>query len=128
MILNEDPLVTHRTFGVAALMAFIGRHCVPGLTLETRFEGLTLLARPMILLATRTIKQAMTGWAIGGGLGPVHVILTTEAPAGRTAFSSTSMIESVIGVEPPFRVHAIIGTVDKRWKLGAAVIMTVGFQ
>ena len=35
--------MTHETFGVAALMAFIAHHCVLGLTLETRFEGLTLL-------------------------------------------------------------------------------------
>ena len=128
LIIDGDPLTKHATFSVAALMVFIGHHCVLGLTLETRFEGLTLVTHQMIQLATRAVKLTMTGWAIGGGLGPAHVILTIEAPAGRTAFPLTGMIGSVIGVEPPVTVHAIIGTVDKGRKRGTVIKMMVGFQ
>ena len=40
----------------------------------------------------------------------------------------TSVIGPIIGVEPPFTVHAIIGAVDKRGKGRAAIKMIIGFQ
>ena len=38
------------------------------------------------------------------------------------------MIGPIVGVEPPFTVHAIIRTVDKGRKGRAAMKMMIGFQ
>ena len=40
----------------------------------------------------------------------------------------TSVIDSIIGIEPSFTVHTIIGAVDKRGKGRATVKMIVGFE
>ena len=40
----------------------------------------------------------------------------------------TSVIGSIVGVEPSFTVHTIIGAVDKRRKGRAAIKMIVGFE
>ena len=40
----------------------------------------------------------------------------------------TSVIGSIVGVEPSFTVHAIIGAVDKRRKGGAAIKMMIGLE
>ena len=40
----------------------------------------------------------------------------------------TSVIGSVVGVELPFTVHAIIGAVDKSRKGRAPIKMIIGFQ
>ena len=40
----------------------------------------------------------------------------------------TSVMGPIVGVEPPFTVHTIIGAVDKRGKGCAAIKMIVGFE
>ena len=63
-----------------------------------------------------------------GGSGVTHIIRTVKVPTRSAASPLTSVIGSVVGVEPPFTVHAIIGSVDKRGKGRAAIKMIIGFQ
>ena len=51
-----------------------------------------------------------------------------ESATRRTTSPLTDMIGPIVGVEPPFTVHAIIRTVDKGRKGRAAIKMIIGFQ
>ena len=128
VVLDEYPFLTHGAFGVPALVTFVGDDRVLGLTLETAFDGLTLCTDFMMSFALTAVKLAVTQAAILGGASATHIIRTIKAPTRGTASPLTSVIGSVVGVEPPFTVHTIIGAVDKRGKGRAAIKMIVGFQ
>ena len=128
MVLDGHPFLTHEAFGVPALVTLVADDCVLGLTLATAFDGLTLPADHMILHTMDTIKLAVTRSAILGGAGTPHIIRTIKAPTRRATSPLTSVIGSVVGVEPPFTVQTIIGAVDKRGKGRAAIKMIVGFE
>ena len=74
------------------------------------------------------VKLAVTQTAILGGAGATHIIRTIKAPTRGATSPLTSMMGPVVGVEPPFTVHTIIRTIDKRRKGRAAIKMIVGFQ
>ena len=99
-----------------------------GLTLETSFDGLTLGTDFMITFALTAVKLAVTQTAILGGAGATHIIRTIKTSTRGAASSLTSVIGSVVGVEPSFTVQAIIRAVDKRGKGCAAIKMIIGFQ
>ena len=82
----------------------------------------------MITFALTAVKLAVTQTAILGGAGATHIIRTIKAPTRGATSPLTSVIGSVVGVEPPFTVHAIIGAVDKSRKGRAAIKMIIGFQ
>ena len=128
MVLDRYPFLTHRTFGVPALMTLVADDRVLGLTLATAFDRLTLFADFMITFALMAVKLAVTQTAILGGAGTPHILRTIKASTGRTASPLTSMIGSIIGVEPSFAVQAIIRTIDKRGKRRAAVEMIIGLE
>ena len=128
MVLDGHPFLTRGAFGVPALVTFVGDDRVLGLTLETSFDGLTLGTDFMITFALTAVKLAVTQTAILGGAGATHIILTVKAPASTAASPLTSVIGPIVGVEPPFTVHAIMGSVDKRGKGRAAIKMIIGFQ
>ena len=128
MVLDEHPFLTHGAFGVPASVTLVADDRVLGLTLETGFDGLTLLADFMITFALSTVKLAVTQTAILGGAGATHILRTIEAPTRGATSPLTSVIGSIIGVEPSFTVQAIIGAVDKGGKRRAAIKMIVGFQ
>ena len=128
MVLDRYPFLTHGTFGVPALMTLVADDRVLGLTFETRFDGLTLFADFMITFALMAVKLAVTQTAILGGTGAPHIIRTIKAPTCRTASPLTSVISSIIGIEPPFTVQAIIRAIHKRRKGRAAVKMIIGFE
>ena len=102
--------------------------CVLGLTLATAFDGLTLCTDFMMSFALIAVKLAMTQTAILGGAGAPHIIRTIKAPTRGAASPLTSVMGPIVGVEPPFTVHSIIGTVDKRGKGRAAIKMIIGFE
>ena len=128
MVLDGYPFLTRGAFGVPAPVTLVTDNRVLGLTLETRFDGLTLLADLMITFALRAVKLAVTQTAILGGASATHILRTIKTSTRGAASSLTSMISSIVGVEPPFTVQAIIRTVDKRRKRRAAIKMIVGFQ
>ena len=128
VVLDGHPFLTRGAIGVPALVTFVGDDRVLSLTLETRFDGLTLFADFMITFALTTVKLAVTQTAILGGASAPHIIRTIKAPARGATSPLTSVIGSIVGVEPPFTVHAIIRTIDKRRKGRAAIKMIVGFQ
>ena len=121
VVLDGHPFLTRGAFGVPALVTFVGNHGVLGLTLATVFDGLTLPADHMMLHTMDTIKLAVTRTAILGGTGAPHIIRTIKAPTRGAASPLTSVIGPIVGVEPPFTVHTIIGAVDKRGKGRAAI-------
>ena len=124
MVLDRHKFLTHVTFGVPALVASVGNDRV----LETGFDGLTLLGDHIMTFAIGTVKLAVTQGAMVGGPGATHIILTVKAPASTAAVPLTSMIGTIVGVEPPFTVHAIIRTVHERGKGRAAIKMIIGFE
>ena len=128
MVLDGHPFLTHGTFGVPALVTLVADDRVLSLTLETGFDGLTLLADFMITFAWTTVKLAVTQTAILGGAGATHIIRTIKAPTRGAASPLTSVMGPIIGVEPPFTVHTIIGAVDKCGKGRAAIKMMIGFE
>ena len=78
--------------------------------------------------AIGTVKLAVTQGAIVGGPGATPIILTVKSTARGTTSPLTDMIGPIVGVEPPFTVHAIIRTVDKGRKGRAAIKMIIGFE
>ena len=128
MVLDRHPFLTRGTFGVHAPVTLVADDRVLGLTFETRFDGLTLFADFMITFALTAVKLAVTQTAILGGTGAPHIIRTIKAPTRGAASPLTSVIGPIVGVEPPFTVHTIIRTVDKRRKGRAAIKMIVGFE
>ena len=127
MGLDGYPFLTRGAFGVPALVTFVGNHGVLGLTLETSFDGLTLCTDFMITFALTAVELAVTQTAILSGTGATHIIRTIKAPTRGATSPLTSMIGPIVGVEPPFTVHTIIRTIDKRRKGCAAIKMIVGF-
>ena len=109
-------------------MASVGNDRVLGLALETGFDGLTLLGDHMMAFAIGTVKLAVTQGAILRGSGATHIILTVKSATRRTTIPLTGVIGPIVGVEPPFTVHAIIRTIDERGKGRAAIKMMIGFQ
>ena len=128
VVLDGYPFLTRGTFGVTALVTFVGDDRVLGLTLATAFDGLSLPADHMMLHTMDTIKLAVTRTAILGGTGAPHIIRTIKSTTRGAASPLTSVMGPIVGVEPPFTVHAIIGSVDKSRKGRAAIKMIVGFQ
>ena len=128
VVLDGHPFVTHGAFGVPALVTSVRDDRVLGLALETGFDGLTLLADHMMTFTIPAVKRAVTQTAIIRRPGTAHIILTIKSTASTASSPLTSVIGSVVGVEPPFTVHAIIGSVDKSRKGRAAIKMIVGFQ
>ena len=113
VVLDGHPFLTHGTFGVPALVTSVGNDRVLGLVLETGFDGLTLLGNHVMTFAIAAVKLAMTQGAIVGGPGTTHIILAVKSTARRTTSPLTDMIGPIVGVEPPFTVHAIIRTIHK---------------
>ena len=74
------------------------------------------------------MKLAVTQTAILGRASATHIIRTIKAPTRRTASPLTNVIGPIVGVEPPFTVHTIIGAIDKRGKGRAAVKMIIGLE
>ena len=128
MVLDGHPFLTHGTFGVPTLVTSVGSDGVLGLALETGFDGLTLLGDHMMTFAIGTVKLAVTQGAIVRGPGTTHIIKTVKSATRRTTFPLTGMIGPIVGVEPPFTVHAIIRTIDERGKGSAAIKMIIGFE
>ena len=62
-----------------ALVTSVRDDRVLGLTLETSFDRLTLLADFMITFAMTAVKLAVTQTAILGGAGAPHIILTIKS-------------------------------------------------
>ena len=128
MVLNGHPFLTHGTFGVPALVTLVGDDRLLSLTLATAFDGLTLGIDFVMTFALTTVKLAVTQTAILGGAGATHILRTIKVPTRGATSSLTSVIGPIVGVEPSFTVHTIIGAVDKRGKRCAAIKMIVGFQ
>ena len=128
MVLDGYPFLTRGAFGVPTLVTFVGDDHVLGLTLETSFDGLTLCTDFMITFALTAVKLAVTQTAILGGAGAPHIIRTIKSTTRGATSPLTSVMGSVVGVEPPFTVQTIIGAVDKRRKGRAAIKMIIGFQ
>ena len=126
--MDGHKFLTHGTFGVPTLVASVGNNGVLGLALETGFDRLTWLGDHMMAFAIGTVKLAVTQCTIVGGPGATHIILTVKAPASTAAVPLTGMIGPIVGVEPPFTVHAIIRTIDERGKGSAAIKMIIGFE
>ena len=110
------------------LVTLVGNDRVLGLVLETGFDGLTLLGNHMMTFAIGTVKLAVTQGAIIRGPGTTHIIKTVKSATRRATFPLTGMIGPIVGVEPPFTVHAIIRTIHKGRKGREAMEMIVGFQ
>ena len=128
MVLDRHPFLTHGTFGVPTLMTLVADDRVLGLTLATAFDRLTLGTDFMITFAMTAVKLAVTQTAILGGAGATHIIRTIKTSTRRAASPLTSVIGPIVGVEPSFTVHTIIGAVDKGGKRRAAVKMIVGLE
>ena len=128
MVLNGYPFLTCGAFGVPAPVTLVADDRVLGLTLETRFDGLTLGTDFMITFALTAVKLAVTQTAILGGAGAPHILRTIKAPTRRAASPLTSMMGSIVGVEPSFTVQAIIRTIHKRGKGRAAIKMIIGLE
>ena len=128
VVLDGHPCSTHGAFGIPALVTSVRDDRVLGLTLETGFDRLTFLGDFMMTFAIPTVKLAVTQTAILRGAGTAHIILTIKSTARFAASPLTGMIGSVVGVEPPFTVQAIIGTVHKSRKGRATIKMIIGFE
>ena len=128
MVLDGYPFLTRGAFGVPAPVTLVADDRVLGLTLETSFDGLTLFADFMITFTLIAVKLAVTQTAILGGAGATHIIRTIKTSTRRAASPLTSVMGSIIGVEPSFTVHTIIRTIDKGGKRRAAIKMIVGFE
>ena len=122
MVIDGHPFVTHGTFGVPTLVASVGKDRVLGLALET------LLGDHMMAFAIGTVKLAVSQGAIISGPGTTHIIPTVKSASRGTTIPLTGMIGPIVGVEPPFTVHAIIRTVHERGKGRAAIKMVIGFE
>ena len=70
MVLDGYPFLTGGAFGVPAPVTLVADDRVLGLTLETRFDGLTLGTDFMITFALTAVKLAVTQTAILGGAVP----------------------------------------------------------
>ena len=110
------------------LVTLVGNDRVLGLVLETGFDGLTLLGNHMMTFAIGTVRLAVTQGAIVGAPGATHITLAVKSTARGTTSPLTDMIGPIVGVEPPFTVHAIIRTIHKGRKGREAMEMIVGFQ
>ena len=128
VVLDGYPFLTRGAFGVPALVTMVRDDRILSLTLETSFDGLTLCTDFMITFALIAVKLAVAQTAILGGASAPHIIRTIKAPTRRATSPLTSVIGPIVGVEPPFTVHTIIGAVDKRRKGRAAIKMIVGFE
>ena len=128
MVLDGHPFLTRWAFGVPAPVTLVTDDCVLGLTLETGFDGLTLLADFMITFALITIKLAVTQTTILGGAGAPHILRTIKTSTRGATSPLTSMIGPIVSVEPPFTIHTIIRTIHKGRKRRAAIKMIVGFE
>ena len=128
MVVDGYPFLTYGAFGVPAPVTLVADDRVLGLTLETSFDGLTLLADFMITFAWTTVKLAVTQTAILSGAGAPHILRTIKAPTRGATSPLTSVIGSIVGVEPSFTVQAILGAIDKGGKRRAAIKMIVGFE
>ena len=128
MVLDGHPFLTRGAFGVPAPVTLVADDRVLGLTFETGFDGLTLGTDFMITFAWTTVKLAVTQTAILSGAGAPHILRTIKAPTRRATSPLTSVIGSIVGVEPSFTIHTIIGAIDKRGKRRAAIKMIVGFE
>ena len=128
MVLDGHPFLTRWAFGVPTPVTSVTDDCVLSLTLETGFDGLTLLADFMITFALMAIKLAVTQTAILSGAGATHIIRTIKTFTRGAASPLTSVIGPIVGVEPSFTVHTIIRTIHKRRKRRAAIKMIVGFE
>ena len=128
MVLDRYPFLTHGTFGVPALMTLVADDRVLGLTLATAFDRLTLGTDFMITFALTAVKLAVTQTAILSGAGAPHIIRTIKTSARRAASPLTSVIGSIVGIEPSFTVQAIIGAIHKRGKGRAAIKMIIGLE
>ena len=128
MVLDGHPFLTRRAFGVPAPVTLVADDRVLSLTLETGFDGLTLGIDFMITFAFTAVKLAVTQTAILSGASATHIIRTIKTSTRGATSSLTSVIGSIISVEPPFTVQAIIRTVDKGGKGRAAIKMIVGFE
>ena len=126
--LEEHPFLTHGAFGVTALMTLVANHGILSLTLETHFNRLTLFTNHMMLPTLGSIKLAMTLRAILRGAGATHILRTIKAPTRRATSPLTSMMGPIVGVEPSYTFHTIIGAVDKGRKRRAAIKMIIGFE
>ena len=127
MVLDGYPFLTYGAFGVPAPVTLVGDDHVLSLTLATAFDGLTLGIDFVMTFALTTVKLAVTQTAILGGAGATHIIRTIKVPIRGATSSLTSVIGPIVGVEPSFAVHTIIGAVDKRRKRRAAIKMIIGF-
>ena len=128
MVLDRHPFLTRGAFGVPALVTLVADDRVLSLTLATRFDGLTLGTDFMITFAMTAVKLAVTQTTILGGASATHIIRTIKAPTCRATSPLTSVMGSIVGVEPSFTIQAIIGAVDKRGKRRAAIKMIIGFE
>ena len=128
VVLDRYPFLTHGTFGVPALMTLVADDRVLGLTLATAFDRLTLGTDFMITFALTAVKLAVTQTAILGGAGAPYIIWTIKTSARRAASPLTSVIGSIVGIEPSFTVQAIIGAIHKRGKGRAAIKMIIGLE
>ena len=128
MVLDGHPFLTHGTFGVPTPVTSVGNNGVLGLALEAGFDRLTLLGDHMMAFAIAAVKLAVTQGAIVGAPGATHIILTVKSTARGTMSPLTGMIDPIVGVEPPFTVHAVIRTVHKGRKGRVAIKMIIGFQ
>ena len=108
VVIDENPFVTHGTFGVPTLVALVWNDRVLALALEAGFYRLTLVGHNMITFTIGTVKFAVTQCAIIRGPGTKHIISLVKSATRRTTFPLTGMISSIIGVEPPFTLHAIM--------------------
>jgi len=109
-------------------VTLVGNDRVLGLALETGFHRLTLVGHNMMAFTIGTVKLAVSQGALIRGPGTTHIIPTVKSATRGITFPFTGMIRTIIGVEPPFTVHAIIRTVHERGKRRAAIKMMVGFQ
>ena len=128
MVLDRHPFLTHGTFGVPALVTLVADDRVLGLTLETRFDRLTLGTDFMITFTWTAVKLAVTQTAIPGRASAPHIIRTIKSTTRGAASPLTSVMGSIIGVEPSFTIQAIIGAIDKRGKGRAAIKMIIGLE
>ena len=128
MVIDRNPFVTHGTFGVPALVTLVWNDRILGLALETGFHRLTLAGHNMVAFIIGTVKLAVTQGALIRGPGTTHIIPTVKSATLGIMFPLTGMSRTIIVVESPFTVHAIIRTVPERGKRRAAIKMMVGFQ
>ena len=120
--------MTHGTLGIPTLVTLVRDDRILGLTLETGFDGLTLLADHMMTLTLLTVKLAMTEGAIVRRAGATHIIGTIKSTTRFAAFPLTTVMGSVVGVEPSFTVQAIVRAVHERRKRRTTIKMMIRFE